>query len=273
MAMLATAAQADDLTPSSYSYVVADNGFYNTTPTDQSYALDANLTVSVYGSSASSSSTPGVPALEVSGNSSDSGHDFANGGYATGSEAYINFDYAYQVENASGPVPVDVSYSLEAQMVNMVPFDSNTEAISTIQVIQQPYPDANTYYDTYYSDYADAGVTAQTVDGTFLTSATPDAANLVELSVKEETTGGPSATSSAEADADPHIYIDPAYLAANPGATLEISPGVGNIGPTAISAAPEPSTWLLMFAGIGGIGLMLRRKKPESGTLAGAAAI
>ena len=27
------------------------------------------------------------------------------------------------------------------------------------------------------------------------------------------------------------------------------------------SAAPEPSTWLLMFAGIGGIGLMLRRAK------------
>ena len=29
----------------------------------------------------------------------------------------------------------------------------------------------------------------------------------------------------------------------------------------AVSAAPEPSTWLLMFAGIGGIGLMLRRAK------------
>ncbi len=29
----------------------------------------------------------------------------------------------------------------------------------------------------------------------------------------------------------------------------------------AISAAPEPSTWLLMFAGIGGISLMLRRAK------------
>ena len=30
---------------------------------------------------------------------------------------------------------------------------------------------------------------------------------------------------------------------------------------TAVSAAPEPSTWLLMFPGIGGIGLMLRRAK------------
>ena len=31
------------------------------------------------------------------------------------------------------------------------------------------------------------------------------------------------------------------------------------------SAAPEPSTWLLMFAGIGGIGLMLRRAKETMG--------
>ena len=35
--------------------------------------------------------------------------------------------------------------------------------------------------------------------------------------------------------------------------------------PVAISAAPEPSTWLLMFAGIGGIGLMLRRAQKAMG--------
>ncbi len=32
-----------------------------------------------------------------------------------------------------------------------------------------------------------------------------------------------------------------------------------------VSAAPEPSTWLLMFAGIGGIGLMLRQAKKTMG--------
>ena len=30
---------------------------------------------------------------------------------------------------------------------------------------------------------------------------------------------------------------------------------------SSVSAAPEPSTWLLMFAGLGGVGLMLRRAK------------
>ena len=34
---------------------------------------------------------------------------------------------------------------------------------------------------------------------------------------------------------------------------------------TIASATPEPSTWLLMIAGIGGIGLMLRRAKKTTG--------
>ncbi len=36
------------------------------------------------------------------------------------------------------------------------------------------------------------------------------------------------------------------------------------------SAAPEPSTWLLMIVGIGGIGLRLRRAKTAAGRVAGA---
>ena len=36
-----------------------------------------------------------------------------------------------------------------------------------------------------------------------------------------------------------------------------------------VSAAPEPSTWLLMIAGIGGIGLMLRRTKKTMGFRSG----
>ncbi len=48
--------------------------------------------------------------------------------------------------------------------------------------------------------------------------------------------------------------------------------GPGGGGP--ISAAPEPSTWLLMMAGLAGAGLVLRRAKPKSCVVfqAGAAA-
>ena len=38
-----------------------------------------------------------------------------------------------------------------------------------------------------------------------------------------------------------------------------------NTASQAVSAAPEPSTWLLMIAGIGGIGLMLRQAKKTLG--------
>ena len=37
--------------------------------------------------------------------------------------------------------------------------------------------------------------------------------------------------------------------------------GVLTISEGSVSAAPEPNNWLLMFAGVGGIGLMLRRAK------------
>ncbi len=42
---------------------------------------------------------------------------------------------------------------------------------------------------------------------------------------------------------------------------------------SAVSAAPEPSTWLLMFGGIGGIGLAMRRNKREHTLLAGTAVL
>ena len=41
--------------------------------------------------------------------------------------------------------------------------------------------------------------------------------------------------------------------------------GTLNISSDSVSAAPEPSAWLLMFAGVCGIGLALRRAKPSRG--------
>jgi hypothetical protein len=52
----------------------------------------------------------------------------------------------------------------------------------------------------------------------------------------------------ASASADPHVYIDPVFLAANPGYGLIFSPGVGN--ELAGSQAPEPSTFVLIGFGI-----------------------
>jgi hypothetical protein len=56
---------------------------------------------------------------------------------------------------------------------------------------------------------------------------------------------------SASAFIDPHLEIDASFLAANPAATLTITPGVGNEMP----AVPEPGTYALMLAGLAALAL------------------
>lgn len=58
---------------------------------------------------------------------------------------------------------------------------------------------------------------------------------------------------TAEAWADPLIYIDPEFLAANPGYTLTLSPGV-------VNAVPAPATLGLLATGLAGIVLRSRRR-------------
>jgi len=53
---------------------------------------------------------------------------------------------------------------------------------------------------------------------------------------------------------DPAFTIDPIYLAANPGATLTLPPGVGN----AVTPVPEPQALALMLAGLGVLALRRR---------------
>ncbi len=61
------------------------------------------------------------------------------------------------------------------------------------------------------------------------------------------------------AGAGPAVIFNPGiYKIADGETDGEGSLVISQVG---VSAAPEPSTWLLMLAGIGGIGLMLRRAK------------
>jgi len=53
---------------------------------------------------------------------------------------------------------------------------------------------------------------------------------------------------------DPAFTIDPTYLAANPGATLTLPPGVGN----AVTPVPEPQALALMLAGLAVLALRRR---------------
>ncbi|RZT06306.1 PEP-CTERM protein-sorting domain-containing protein [Duganella sp. CF402] len=58
----------------------------------------------------------------------------------------------------------------------------------------------------------------------------------------------PGSRFEAEASAyiDPYFFIDPGYLALHPGGSLELTAGMGN----AVVAVPEPTAWMLLFAGL-----------------------
>jgi len=80
--------------------------------------------------------------------------------------------------------------------------------------------------------------------------------NIVTLSASAETSG----TGFADAFADPHVYIDPAFLALHPQYALEISPLVGNeLAGNESVGAPEPATWFLTGGALMLAGLLRRR--------------
>jgi hypothetical protein len=79
----------------------------------------------------------------------------------------------------------------------------------------------------------------------------------VTIGVTADTSGDDGAFS---ASADPYIYIDPAFLAANPEYYVVVSAGIDN---APLPAVPEVSTWALMALGFAGLGLAGWRRRAE----------
>ena len=82
---------------------------------------------------------------------------------------------------------------------------------------------------------------------------TPNVANEVYIYASAYVEGN----GYASAMVDPVITIDPTFLANNPGYSLAFDQGVGN------TAAPEPSTWVLMTLGLGLMGSGLRKRASQ----------
>ncbi len=77
----------------------------------------------------------------------------------------------------------------------------------------------------------------------------------VELTVGAQTLAG----GLADAFIDPFIFIDPEFLQSNPGYTVIVSRGIGNVAP--VGNVPGPATiWLLSTAVAG---LAMRRRLPR----------
>ena len=197
------------------------------------------------------------PSFEVTGTSGDPGFldKIGPANDTSSTSAYIYFIYYFKINGGGGTVPVDFNYALRAETATAGVYSAGTSALASLVL-----NNSLSYSYSADSGYTNPTNTSQSVVGTFTADLTYGAVNELNLQVMEHTSGGSGGSnSSASAYVDPRIYIDPAYLAAHPGATLEISPGVGNIGPTA--TVPEPASWLMMIAGLGAVGGVVRRRR------------
>lgn len=120
----------------------------------------------------------------------------------------------------------------------------------------------NTTYTSVQSD-------ASHVDGSFegtlemLTGADGKVMGMVQLAAVADINFF-FGTRSATAFIDPHLEIDAAFLAANPGATLTIEPGVGN-EISGDSVVPEPGAHALTLAGLAIMMVSARRRGARKG--------
>lgn len=97
---------------------------------------------------------------------------------------------------------------------------------------------------------------SKSVSGTLMEHVTTNTSYKIYLAADAGTFRG----GSADAYIDPFLYIDPSFLANNPGLTLDISSGIIN----SISAVPEPSTWAMLILGFAGLGFISLRQKTRS---------
>jgi hypothetical protein len=106
---------------------------------------------------------------------------------------------------------------------------------------------------------------AFSISGTFMAQSCDLAVNNcgssfgITVAVTADTSGDDGAFS---AYADPYIYIDPTFLASNPGYSVVVSAGIDN---APISAVPEPCALAIFGVALVGIGMMRgQRRAPAS---------
>lgn len=186
----------------------------------------------------------------------------------------------YSFEVAASPfasVPVDFSgifssyqeaaRSLAAASITLQATDPSASAYATVQ--SYFYGDCGNpgclQFTTLNANVTATQSDAQHVNGSFqgtlnmLTGADGKVTGSVQLNAGANLAVFPG-TASAASFIDPRLEINAVFLAANPGATLTLTAGVGN----EITPVPEPSSYALMLAGLAAVAFRARRGKPQA---------
>jgi hypothetical protein len=166
--------------------------------------------------------------------------------------AYSSSQISYGV-NINGPDPyktvlIDYNANLFSQAHSSLLTGDNV-AIGgsglTISAIGSYVVDESAYTCRSACEYS--GSISKMLHGSFLASGS--------FSVNEYAFAEAANVGSAFASADPFFFIDPGFVASNPGYSLEFSSNVGNM-----SGTPEPAAWALMLLGFGTAGTVMRRR-------------
>lgn len=113
-----------------------------------------------------------------------------------------------------------------------------------------------------------APVPYQTYASTWEWGATLTAGQVGTITMTSSTQGGTTGQlrglavltgSTATSMMDPHIFIDPTWLAAHPGYSIEVDASVGN--GLAVSPVPEPATGGLLLAGLVAVAVGVGRRR------------
>jgi hypothetical protein len=146
-----------------------------------------------------------------------------------------DISYSFTVDGpVSGVVvPLFAMYALHASAVGGV-----TNALATFSITGT----RNDFFEKLTADGAfsnPAGINATRPVG-----LEPGRIGVISLGI-----GGLSFGGLADAYVDPYIFVDPAFLASNPGYSVRVSAGIGNA--PLVSTVPEPETYALMMLGLG----------------------
>jgi hypothetical protein len=110
-----------------------------------------------------------------------------------------------------------------------------------------------TQYGSHTLNGVTTPITANSFNATDSVNLTANAVYGVGLQMTLLLTGG---IGTASVYVDPLIQIAPGFANASQY-SIELSPGIGN----SVAAIPEPSTYALMLAGLGVLGIVARRRK------------